>query len=389
MKILVLSKRQYMGKDLLDDRFGRFRELPLELARLGHEVQGIALSYRPRPEGSIIDSAPGQDGQVIWHALNLTNGFFPALKGYFKHASRLLQDFRPDMIWACSDAYHAIFGYRLSRQCQARCVIDLYDNFEAFGATRLPTVLALFKRAVREADGVTCFSCRLAERIVRNYPRLKPTVVLESGVNREWFFPQDRTLCRRSLGLPEDAMIMGTAGALYCSRGIGALFHAFEILGAEDANIHLALAGPRERRRFIPKSPNVHDLGILPWDRVPLLINALDVAVSCYRDSEIGRYSFPQKAYEIIACQTPLVATAVGSMIDLLAAHPQCLFEPDDPKGLAEAVRSQLARPVPLDLKAPSWSDSAKRLEAFFLGLLHGENERPKNQNFPPGFQLS
>jgi teichuronic acid biosynthesis glycosyltransferase TuaC len=40
MKILVLTKRQYMGKDLLDDRFGRFRELPLELARLGHEVIG-------------------------------------------------------------------------------------------------------------------------------------------------------------------------------------------------------------------------------------------------------------------------------------------------------------------------------------------------------------
>jgi hypothetical protein len=34
MKIFVLTKRQYMGKDLLDDRFGRFRELPLELAKL-------------------------------------------------------------------------------------------------------------------------------------------------------------------------------------------------------------------------------------------------------------------------------------------------------------------------------------------------------------------
>ena len=45
MKILVLTKRQYMGKDLLDDRFGRFRELPLELAKLGHEVTGICLSY--------------------------------------------------------------------------------------------------------------------------------------------------------------------------------------------------------------------------------------------------------------------------------------------------------------------------------------------------------
>jgi teichuronic acid biosynthesis glycosyltransferase TuaC len=373
VRILVLTKRQYMAKDLLDDRFGRFRELPLELARLGHEVRGISLSYRPRAEGSIIDCALCQNGQVIWHCLNLINGFVPALKSYFKHVRHLLEDFRPDVIWACSDAYHAIFGYRLSRQCQARCVIDLYDNFEAFGATKLPTVRPLFKTAVREADGVTCFSRRLAERIVQNYPRVKPTAVIESGVNIELFFPQDRLLCRQLLGLPEDATIIGTAGALYRNRGIDVLFRGFEILNAEDNNIHLALAGPRKRRNFIPKSPNVHDLGILPWDRVPLLINALDVAVSCYRDSETGRYSFPQKAYEIIACQTPIVSAGVGTMIDLLASHPECLFEPDDPKGLAEAVRSQLGRPAPMDLKTPSWSDSAKQLEAFFLGLLQAE----------------
>ena len=48
MRILVLTKRQYMGMDLLDDRFGRFRELPLELARLGHQVHGLCLSYRAR-----------------------------------------------------------------------------------------------------------------------------------------------------------------------------------------------------------------------------------------------------------------------------------------------------------------------------------------------------
>ena len=54
-RILVLSKRQYMGKDLLNDRFGRFREIPLELARIGHKVTGICLSYRARSEGRIFD----------------------------------------------------------------------------------------------------------------------------------------------------------------------------------------------------------------------------------------------------------------------------------------------------------------------------------------------
>ena len=53
MKILVLTKRQYSGYDLLNHRFGRLRELPLELAGLGHVVMGIALSYRRRDEQTI------------------------------------------------------------------------------------------------------------------------------------------------------------------------------------------------------------------------------------------------------------------------------------------------------------------------------------------------
>jgi hypothetical protein len=51
MRILVLSKRQYMNKDLIDDRYGRFRELPLALAGLGHKVTGICLSYQTCDEG--------------------------------------------------------------------------------------------------------------------------------------------------------------------------------------------------------------------------------------------------------------------------------------------------------------------------------------------------
>lgn len=48
MRILVLTKRQYMAKDLIDDRFGRFWKLPMELARLGHKRRGLRLNYREK-----------------------------------------------------------------------------------------------------------------------------------------------------------------------------------------------------------------------------------------------------------------------------------------------------------------------------------------------------
>jgi teichuronic acid biosynthesis glycosyltransferase TuaC len=373
MKILVLTKRQYMGKDLLDDRFGRFREFPLELSRLGHTVEGIAFSYRNRAEGSFVDPPSPGDPSITWHSMNLLNGFRPGIGKYLRRTRRIVQESRPDIIWSCSDAYHAIFGYRLAKEFQTKCVIDLYDNFEAFTASKIPGVVTLFKKAVQKADGVTCFSARLADYIIRTYPRSLPTAVIENGVRTDLFHDRDRADCRKALGLPENAKIIGTAGALDRSRGIETLFRAFEMLAAEDDQIHLALAGPRKRSLRIPNNSRVHDFKTLAQVEVACFINALNLAVVCYRDSAQGRYSFPQKAYEILACGVPMVAAAVGSMNDLLVKYPECLFEPENAYSCAEAICLQLKKPTVIDLDVPSWSDLAKRLEAFFLGILKAE----------------
>jgi hypothetical protein len=40
MRIAFLCKRQYMGKDVILDRYARLYEIPYQLARLGHTVRG-------------------------------------------------------------------------------------------------------------------------------------------------------------------------------------------------------------------------------------------------------------------------------------------------------------------------------------------------------------
>ena len=370
MRILVLTKRQYMSKDLLDDRFGRFRELPLELAKLGHDVIGICLSYRPREEKIDIDMDSASNARVTWHSLNLGRLITPRQTNYFFETGRLAREFNPDLIWACSDSFHAIFGGWLARRLKVKGVVDLYDNFENFAGTWFPGVLPMFKRAVRAADGVTYVSQKLAGRLIQNYRRSGPIAVLEIAVRKDLFYPRDRAVCRKRLGLPEKAKIIGTAGALHRSRGIHALFDGFELLAKENPNLYLAIAGPRNRWSRLPRGPQVCDLGILPLEEVPLLINALDVAVVCNRDSPFGRYSFPHKAYEIMACRIPMVAAAVGTLRDLLAQHPECLFEPEEPESLAKAVYSQLMKPTLLDCDVPSWPDMAKRLETFLLKIV-------------------
>jgi teichuronic acid biosynthesis glycosyltransferase TuaC len=378
-----------MGKDLLDDRFGRFRELPLGLARLGHDVRGIALSYRRKAERIVVDSDSANAG-VTWHSINLTDRLAPRLGRFVKRTTRLAIEFQPDLVWAGSDAYHVIFGAWLAKRFKTRCVLDLYDNFEAFGASRLPFILPLFRQAVREADGVTCFSKRLADYVAQSYPRAKPTTVIENGVRKDLFRPQDRKACRRRLGLPESAKIVGTAGALDASRGIETLFRAFEELTTERTDMHLAVAGPRNRRMRIPTGARIHDLGVLDYEEVPTFINALDLSVICYRHSPQGEYSFPQKAYEILACRAPLVAAAVGSMNELLIDYPQCLYEPESPASLAEAIHRQLDARTTVDIDVPSWADSAKELEVFIAAILRGSSapERPQSSPESPNQTL-
>jgi glycosyltransferase involved in cell wall biosynthesis len=363
MKILVLSKRQYMGKDLLDDRFGRFWELPLELARRGHEVQGLCLSYRTRTKGSFRHAA----GELTWHSFNLLEHGLPAFENYFRHARRLARDFQPEIVWACSDAFHAIFGSRLSRRIGARCVIDLYDNFESYPATRIPGVLPLFRRAVRAADGITCVSSQLADYVSDRYRTRGSALVLENAVRGDLFYPRGRSASRQELNLPQHARLIGVAGALTRSRGMETLYRGFELLAAEHKDLHLALAGPRRTSDKIPRGERIHDLGNLPLETVPVFLSALDVAVVNNRDSAFGRFNFPQKAREIIASRVPLVAADIGTMTSLLAEHPEVLFAPDDPRSLARAVSRQLAMPVTIESKVPTWADMAERLGDFFL----------------------
>jgi teichuronic acid biosynthesis glycosyltransferase TuaC len=367
MKIFVLTKRQYMGKDLLDDRFGRFREIPLELAQLGHEVAGLTFSYRAREETVVWDSAPATNVSVKWESLNVAARSI----NRFRHIIEIVKEFKPDLIWACSDAYIVSLGVWLARRVATFCIVDLYDNFESFIATRVPSVRGTFKRAVRAANGVTCVSSQLAERIVHQYNCRSPVLVLENGVRADLFLSLAQFACRTQWNLPVSAKIIGTAGALTKSRGIDILFSAFRHLAEENPDIHLAVAGPRSRWTRIPVDSRVHDFGLLPLDRVPTLINALDLAVICNRDSEFARYNFPQKAYEILACRKPLIASSIGTMKQLLQPYPECLFEPDNLESLVRAIRRQLAKPVVADIQVPAWRLCAERLAIFFDQILN------------------
>lgn len=369
MRILVLSKRQYTNRDLLDDKFGRLWEIPLALARRGHQLRGLCLSYAPRREGEYVDIDDRSSAFVNWQSLNAGKSKVVGLLRFAKAAADLTKSFQPDVIWACSDTIYGVLGVRLARKFSTRCVFDLYDNFESFASYRIPGVARAYRRALRSAAALSCVSTPLKDMIVSRYGVENPIALLTNAVDKQVFKPRDRQACRLELGLPAEARLIGTAGALDASRGIDALFRGFERLAASDDSVHLVVAGPRGTDIRLPAGARVHDLGILSPDRVPIMLNALDLAVVCNVDSDFGRYNFPQKAFEILACGTPLIAARVGSLRSLLAEYPGLLFDPGDGEDLARTAALQLDNPVRPEFPVPSWDEAAAGFDAFLEAL--------------------
>ena len=137
MRIVVLSKRQYTNKDVIDDRYGRLWEIPKELAGQGHTVTCICLSYRKRSESSEIVEAAGGNS-IRWLSVNLGMlGMFGFVR-YFFLVKKTIRAERPDVIWSASDTIYTVLGEYFSKKFACRHVADLYDNFEYFGSYRLP-----------------------------------------------------------------------------------------------------------------------------------------------------------------------------------------------------------------------------------------------------------
>jgi teichuronic acid biosynthesis glycosyltransferase TuaC len=365
MRIAYLCKRQYMGKDVIVDRYARLYEIPFQLARLGHTVECFCLDYRNGTEAGSWQHEAGP-GRLAWHSQTLRE----ALPAYPWILRKRLRAFQPDLVIAASDIPHVALGAWMSKRLRRPFVADLYDNFEGFGQARIPGFVTLLRRAIRSADLVVTTSEPLRQFVNEQHPDNDNVVAMPSTIDKAVFHAGDKIACRASLGLPADALLVGTAGGLYRDKGIEALYAAWPLIADALPNVHLVLAGPHEAALPLPQGTRVHALGPLPHARVADLFRALDVGVICILDTPFGRYCFPQKAYEMLACRLPVVAANLGAMGHLLADTPECLYRVGDARDLASKLLHQLqVRRVP-ETPIDDWEQIIRALEPRLRALV-------------------
>ncbi len=86
-------------------------------------------------------------------------------------------------------------------------------------------------------------------------------------------------------------------------------------------------------------------VGAKPHDEIPLWLRAADVLILPNTANEdISKYyTSPMKLFEYMASGTPIVASALPSIREILNENNAVLVESDNPEKLAEGIKKVLA----------------------------------------------
>ena len=351
MKILFLCKRRPMGRDLVSRPYGRFFHLPYYLAKCGHEVYILLLDYSGGKPLEL--DAHG----MHWESVPLTLRR-PGL--YVSRINQLVEEFRPDWLIGLSDTYYGILAQRIGKQRGTLTALDAYDNYESY-IPWLKPLHWLWRSALCKADLVTAAGPGLLALMAAGR-RGKSSAVVPMAPDPIGFKPLDREVCRRQFGLPTDSPLIGYCGSLHKNRGVEVLFAAIEKLQEHVPDIILVHSGRILMNLRLPAF--VRSLGYIEDQKMPALLNSMNILTVINRDSAFGNHSYPVKLYEAMNCGVPVVASRTPATEWILGPASDCLVAPDDPAALSQGLARSLQVAAPVDYGViPDWEASGKRLE--------------------------
>ncbi len=322
-------------------------------------------------------------------------GFFKGFDGrlYARGVARWLDDYcrgrRPDLLDAHFVWPDGVAVGLLARPRGLPYVVTLRGWL--YPCLERPSLRRQATEALLGAAAVIAVSGHLADAAADLGVSRGHLHVIPNGVDLERFMPVDRGEARRQLGLDRGGRLLVAIGHLKAVKGHDDLIRAMAAL-PDDVRLVIVGGDPDRgayRRRLVELigqlslADRVVLAGRQPYDRVPLYLSAADVSVLPSR-----REGCPNVVLESLACGTPVVATRVGAVPDLLTPGENgVIVPPQDADALAEGLRGGLDATWSRDavretVHDRSWEAVAGRVLEVFRGCVrdggpHGAADGP------------
>ena len=260
-----------------------------------------------------------------------------------------LRRLRPDLVHVafCWTTYGASILW-LAQQCRLPAVISVHNAFplEPFSAWQQP----LLQEAFRSVKGVYAVSASAMRHFLDLYRgMLAPQTrlaVIPNGVDTDAFIvsPERKVLARRQLGLPPDALVIGSVARLSAQKRPQALLALFARLAPQFPSLNLVLVGtgPLDAMlRLQAQQAGLQDRVVFAGfrQRIELLMPAFDLHLLLSKNEGFGIATI-----EAMACGVPAVGTDVPGTHDILHDSEGGLLLPFDDEDAACAAVADLLR---------------------------------------------
>lgn len=150
---------------------------------------------------------------------------------------------------------------------------------------------------------------------------------------------------REEVGLPVGKRVVLYAGHLYPRKGADTLAATAELV----PTAHFVFVGGASddlavfRKRW-GSGANIEIIGHVPHAQIPLYLRAADVLAlpNSGKDEDSARFTSPMKLFEYMASGTPIVASDVPAIREVLSDESAYFIPPDDPAALAASIEKAL-----------------------------------------------
>ena len=205
--------------------------------------------------------------------------------------------------------------------------------------------------------------------------------VIPNGVDSEKFSPMSKVEARRCVGLPDGPVLL-SVGHLTANKGFDLLVRALKMLHQHgEHDLSLVIIGEGGFRPALEQliaslrlSSRVRLVGAVPHQALSPWYNAADLF--CLVSAREG---WPNVILEALACGTPVVATAVGGIPEVLRSEKVGLLTERSMEKIAESITRALRRPWKEDeivqyARQYQWEHAASAIVSLFRGVLasHG-----------------
>ncbi|WP_457653563.1 glycosyltransferase family 4 protein [Rhodocaloribacter sp.] len=261
---------------------------------------------------------------------------------------RIVKELRPDVVYVNSVV--SLAGVLAARRAGVPVVWHLRELFaDVGGEMHAPEVLKPLVRRmiVRLVDRLAAPSRAIAENLLGSWAEC---VTVVPNAADACFFEETRTPAeaRRSLDLPDTGPIIGVPGTLRPVKGHAFFFDAVPPLVEAFPSLCLAVTGDGSEAYVHEIKARAQALGLFDRTRflgsvtdMPAFYRACDVVCVSSRSESFGR-----TVIEAMAVGTPVVATAVGGIREIVRdGETGLLVSYGDHSALTEAIHRMLMRP--------------------------------------------